>query len=164
LKNCSIYLLAAIILATAIAIWVWHAGRPLICQIATPRNGPTLEQAESLSCLVSSRVDVSDVREVRLEGLTGGMKIVLLVRGDYLMGVDLSQAHFELLDNSARTAVLDLPQPRATSPRVDHERTKVFSLQQTGLWQLAPAGGGTYGYAVDESYKKAQQSVGHSRR
>jgi hypothetical protein len=119
-------------------------------------TGPTIDQIRSLACLVTTRIDVADVQETRLSGRTGGVRAALLIKGDYLLGVDLSQAKFQSVDDAARTAVLLLPQPRVTSPRLDHERTKVFSLTQSGLWQVTPGGGQTSGQVIDRGYRDAQ--------
>jgi hypothetical protein len=125
----------------------------------TSHTGPTIEQVQALSCLVTTRVDVADVVETHLEGYTGGMKAVLLIKGDFLLGVDLSQAKFESVNNGARTAELVLPQPRVTSPRLDHDKSKVFAVSQSGLWQIAPGGGQISGEVVDQGYRDAQRFV-----
>jgi len=122
-------------------------------------TGPTIEQIQSLSCLVTTRVDVADVVETHLDGYTGGVKAAILVKGDFLLGVDLSRGKFESVSSSNRTAVLVLPQPQVTSPRLDHERTKVFAVSQSGLWQIAPGGGQTSGEVVDRGYRDAQRIV-----
>jgi hypothetical protein len=108
------------------------AGFALGHRLAKPRPGeapaaspPTVEQVRRLSSLVTTRVEIADVQETAVEGYTGGIR-VMLVRGDFLMGVDLSQARFESVDTVARTATLLLPAPRAASPRVDHARTRLF--------------------------------------
>jgi hypothetical protein len=123
------------------------------------RTGPTIEQVQALSCLVTTRVDVADVQETHLDGYTGGAQVAMLIKGDFLLGVDLSQARFESVNNAARTVVLVLPQPQITSPRLDHERTKVFRVNQSGLWQIAPGGGQTSGDVIDRGYRDAQRFV-----
>jgi hypothetical protein len=125
----------------------------------TQHTGVTIEQIQALSTLVTTRVDVADVIEAQLAGYTGGMKAVITVKGTLLLGVDLSVAKFEYVDTSARTAVLVLPQPKVTSPRLDHEHTKVFLVSQSGLWQIAPGGGQASGQVVDRGYRDAQRFV-----
>jgi hypothetical protein len=149
--------------ASIAAGWIlgtWKQGRQFSGETATTSHtGPTIEQVQALSCLVTTRVDVADVVETHLDGYTGGVKAALLVKGDFLLGVDLSQVRFESADNAACTAVLLLPQPRVASPRLDHERTKVFAVSQSGLWQIAPGGGQTSGEVVDQGYRDAQRFV-----
>lgn len=128
-------------------------------EAATYHVGPTIEQVEALSCLVTTRIEIADVQETRLDGYTGGARVAMLIKGDFLLGVDLSRARFESMDHAARTMVLVLPQPQVTSPRLDHERTKVFRVSQTGLWQIAPGGGQTSGDVIDRGYRDAQRFV-----
>jgi hypothetical protein len=153
--------LVLIVLALAIG-WIvatvgsaWRAGGNLV----TYHTGPTIEQVRALSCLVTTRVDVADVVDTQLNGRTGGMKAVMIVKGDFLLGVDLSVAKFESVDTAAHTAVLVLPQPKVTSPRLDHERTKVFMVCQSGLWQIAPGGGQASGEVIDRGYRDSQRFV-----
>jgi hypothetical protein len=132
----------------------WHFGHE-----ASVHSGPTIEQVQALSCLVTTRVSVADVLETHLDGYTGGVKAAMLVKGDFLLGVDLSRARFESVDDKARTAVIVLPQPQVTSPRLDHEHTKVFAVLQSGLWQMTPGGGQTSGEVIDRGYRDAQRFV-----
>ena len=144
------------------------AGFALGHRLAVPQPGetpavspPTVEQVRQLASLVTTRVEVADVQETVVEGYTGGMRVALLVRGDFLMGVDLSQAKFESVDASARTATLVLPAPRAASPRVDHARTRLFEVRDEGLWVVVPGDGGR-SRVVDRAYGRAQRAVGEA--
>ena len=122
-------------------------------------GGVSIEQVQALSSLVTARVDVADVTETSIEGRTGGMHAALLVKGDFLLGTDLSQARFESVDGAARTAVLVLPQPRVTSARLDHDRTRVFAITASGLWQLTPDDGRASAAVVNRAYQDAQRQV-----
>jgi Protein of unknown function (DUF4230) len=133
----------------------WQAGG----DIHTSHTTMTIQQVQALSSLVTTRVDVTDVLETQIAGRTGGMKVAIIVKGDFLVGVDLSRAGFESVDTSARTAVVVLPQPQTSSPRLDHERTKVFEVCESGLWQIAPGSGELSGILIDESYRQAQRRV-----
>src|SRR5687767_6832787 len=92
---------------------------------AAASSVPTIEQVRDLSELVTTCVDVADVQLTDLRGWTGGVRVAMLVRGQYWLSTDLSQARFESIDPTTKTAVLVLPPPRATSPRLDHDRTKL---------------------------------------
>jgi hypothetical protein len=93
---------------------------------------------QSLSSLVTSRVEVSDVVVTKLSGYTGGIEAAVLLRGDFELGVDLSAAKFESMDHSSRTAVLVLPQPQASQARVDHRRSRIVAVREQGLWRMVP--------------------------
>jgi hypothetical protein len=125
--------------------------------LSSDHTGVTIEQVQELSSLVTTRVDVADAVESRLEGMTGGMKAAMLIKGDFLLEIDLSRGKFSMVDNIARTAVLQLPQPQASSPRLDHERTKVFAVSESGLWQITPGAGQTSAEVIDHGYLEAQR-------
>jgi hypothetical protein len=71
---------------------------------------------QSLSSLVTSRVEVSDVVITKLSGYTGGIEAAVLLRGDFELGVDLSGAKFESMDRAEQSFVR--PQPQASQPRL----------------------------------------------
>jgi hypothetical protein len=120
--------------------------------------GPTLEQVRRLSTLVTTRVDVADVQETSIEGHTGGVWVAVLVRGDFLLGVDLSKARFESKDLGKKQAVLVLPPPQVTSPRLDHDRTRLFGLSPHGLWHVVPGDAGRT-HVVAHGLRHAQEVV-----
>lgn len=131
---------------------------------AEPRaNGPTIEQVRELSALVTTSVDVADVRLTDLRGWTGGIKVALLVRGQYLIAIDLAQARFEAVDDERRTAVLMLPPPAATSPRLDHNRSRLFAVSPYGLWALVPSDAAQV-TAVNRAMQEAQSSLATAAR
>src|SRR5687767_10978609 len=104
----------------------------------TTHLGPTIEQVRQLSALVTTRVDVADVQVTEIAGRTGGIKAALVIKGDLLLTTDLGRARFESVDAGTRTAVLVLSEPEVTSPRLDHDKTRVFVAAEYGLWALVP--------------------------
>ncbi len=125
-------------------------------------TGPTIQQVQSLSTLVTIRVDVADVQETHLNGRTGGVRAAVLVKGDFLLGTDLGRAVFKVMDRSERRAVLVLPQPRVTSPRLDLDRTRIFSLAESGLWLITPMDERTAAAVIQRAYRDAQKLVAHA--
>ena len=150
---------AGLCLAAGWAAGTWRGGWREGGDGSSYHTGPTIERVQALSSLVTARVDVADVVESRLDGRLGGAKAALLVKGDFLLGVDLSLARFEAVDAAARTAVLVLPQPKVTSPRLDHSRSRVFAVTESGLWQVAPGGGDASAAVVNKAYRDAQRFV-----
>ncbi len=112
--------------------------RPAPAPTNSTQAGPTIEQVQALASLVTSRVEVSDVVVTRLSGYTGGVEAAVLLRGDFELGVDLSAARFASLDTAHHSAVLVLPQPRASQPRVDHRRSRIVAVREEGLWKIVP--------------------------
>jgi len=140
----------------------WLLGRPTSAtsrgSTSSTHTGPTIEQVRELSELVTIRVDVADVQETSVSGQLGGLRVALIVKGDFLLGVDLSHARFDAVDEGTKTAVIVLPAPRATSPRVDHDRTRVVRVSDEGLWTVVPGDAGR-GRVIDRAYAEAQQTV-----
>jgi hypothetical protein len=125
----------------------------------TTDAGPTVEKIVALSSLTTLKVDVADAVVSELPGRTGTVRAVLVVRGDVTLGVDLSAAVFEQVDRDARRAVLRLPQPRLQSVRLDHERTKLLGVWETGLWTIVPGGGDADTTAINRALRDAQRIV-----
>src|SRR4051794_2296228 len=61
---------------------------------------PTIEQVRELSSLVTLSVDVADVQLTDLHGWTGGVRVAMLVKGQYLLGTDLGQSRFASVDRA----------------------------------------------------------------
>lgn len=120
--------------------------------------GPTIEQVRRLASLVVTKVDVADVSTTEIAGFTGGVRAALVVRGDLAIAVDLAKARFESQDPEKRSAVLVLPSPEVTRPRLDQDKTWVFELTRSGLWSVVP-GDVTQSAAVNHAYRHAQQIV-----
>jgi hypothetical protein len=139
----------------------WLSSKPRIASTTAPaisHAAPTVEQIQSLALLTTVRVDVADVRLTTLDGYTGGIRVAAVIKGDFYLSTDLSQARLESVDVHRRTATLFLSQPRVISARLDHERTKLFAMNAYGLWQITP-GEGPYAEAVNQTYAEAQASV-----
>jgi hypothetical protein len=126
-------------------------------------TGPSIERMSELSQLLTLQIDVADVLVSRIDGMTGGVQLAMLVKGDVALGIDLSQARFDKIDNAHCTAVLILPPPQASCARVDHDRSRLFELTSDGLWAITP---GTRDYiaVVDKAMAAAQDLVASAAR
>jgi hypothetical protein len=131
---------------------------PAPATIRHQHAGPTLENIRELSELVTLTVDVSDVQQTRIGGRVGGITALLAVKGDAQVSVDLSAARFERIDRRARTAVLVLPDPVATRPRLDHDHSRLFAIREDGLWAITP-GDRMYSLVTDRAWAEAQHTV-----
>jgi Protein of unknown function (DUF4230) len=125
--------------------------------------GPSIERMSELSQLLTLRLDVADVLVSRIDGMTGGVQLAMLVKGDVALGIDLSLARFDQVDNAHCTALLILPPPQASCARVDHDRSRLFALKADGLWAITP---GTRDYlaVVDKAMAEAQNLVASAAR
>lgn len=90
---------------------------------------PTLEKIQTLSSLVTNKIFVSDIIDADNKDYEGKW----VINGDALLTTDLSMAKLDLVNEETKTAVITLPLPQVTSPRVDHERTKKISIKGKGF-------------------------------
>jgi hypothetical protein len=90
-------------------------------------QGPTVERLQRLAHLVTMRVYVADVLTAEGEGYRGAW----LIKGDALIGVDLSRARITTKDLKTRQATVQLLPPAVLLSRVDHDRTKTWEVQRT---------------------------------
>ncbi len=114
-------------------------------------QGPTIERLERLSELVASKVTICDV----LIGVSDDSKGAFLIRGDALIGLELSKAVITAKDDARRQATIQLPQPRVILARVDHERSKVYEFRSTSWmpWHTQS------GRLLEEAMLQAQRMV-----
>jgi len=156
-----IFLPMAVVMALIVG-WLIGArsmNRGPMGQVASEQSGLMIGQIQALAELVTERVNVSDVIETHLTGRTGSIRAVVVVKGNVLISTDLTRAHFESVDPSAHRAVLVLPEPRVCQATVDHERTRVFAIYESGLWEITPGDNATSAAVVDLAYRDAQRFV-----
>lgn len=94
---------------------------------------PTVRSLERLAQIVSLKVNLADTLSVDAREGMDSVRAAWIVKGDALIGVDVSAARIEGLDAEGLRAEIVLPGPAVISPRVDHGRTRTFMLR-SGLW------------------------------
>jgi hypothetical protein len=97
-------------------------------------SGPRIDEVREIARLAVLRVQVADV----IEGDTAGARAAVLVKGDADMAVDLERIEIADRDEQSRTATLLIPTPVPERPRVDHDRTRIYELEKTGLALINP--------------------------
>ena len=115
-------------------------------------TGPTVTQLERIGELTTTRVHVTDVLFAEGEGYRGSW----LIKGDALLSCDMSQAKIVKVDAEKRTATIHLPVLRVLSARVDHDKTKTWSVEKTS-W--LPWSRGDQGIIRDTAMFHAQNLV-----
>ncbi len=121
------------VIAGAAFFWARYAGGT-----STPTTvrslGPTVQYLEGMGQLATVRVHVTDVIVAEGEGYRGSW----LVKGDALLASDMSRAVIVERDEKAQRATIRLPIPKPLSARVDHEKTKEWSVEKTTWipWRL----------------------------
>lgn len=157
-KRVALLIVGLLLLAAGLVLG-WASSTPRLTPFGTYHAGLTIERLAELSELLVVKVEVSDVLVSSIEGRTGGVQVVLMVKGDVSLGVDLSKARFERMDNVNRVAVLVLPPPSPSRPRLDHSRTRTVLIRKEGLWLLSP-GTRTYAVVVDRAMAEAEKLIG----
>ena len=114
--------------------------------------GPTVSHLERIGELASARIHVTDILMADGEGFRGAW----LIKGDALLACDVSHAKILNINTSARTATLRLPPLRVTSARVDHTKTKTWSVEKKS-W--LPWTGGNQSVFRDAAMHHAQQLI-----
>ena len=156
LKN-AVKLILIVLLMILVAVlsfaYAIHSGKTPASQPPLIRStGPTVTQLERIGELTTTRVHVTDVLFAEGEGYRGSW----LIKGDALLSCDMSQAKIMKVDAEKRTATIHLPPLRVISARVDHDKTKTWSVEKTS-W--LPWSGGDQGIVRDTAMFHAQNLV-----
>ncbi len=114
--------------------------------------GPTVSHLERIGELASARIHVTDILMADGEGFRGAW----LIKGDAMLACDVSRAKILNLNPTSRTATLRLPPLRVTSARVDHTKTKTWSVEKKS-W--LPWTGGNQSVFRDAAMHHAQQLI-----
>lgn len=158
-------------LAVLMAAVAGLAAGLLLPLVRTARAGPvpsspTIEQVRRLASLVTLHVVVSDVQVRTIHGYTGGVSLVLIVHGGVEVTSDLAAASLQQVDPLHKQAVLVLPPPEAVRPRLDHEHTRIYRIERTGLWRILPGQAGEAelaNRALQQAQQVVEQAGGHPR-
>ncbi|HSH96091.1 MAG TPA: DUF4230 domain-containing protein [Roseimicrobium sp.] len=150
--------LPLLLIAIAFLLGRMSAGRAPTVPAGTFHAGMSIDRFVELSELLVVKVAVTDVVVTTLQGRAGGVQVVLLVKGDVSMGVDVTSAHFGEIDQIKRTAVLTMPPPTSSRPRLDHTKTRIVLLRKEGLWRLS-VGSDPYAAATNRAMADAQGLV-----
>jgi hypothetical protein len=125
-------LLSVLGLVLIVALIVAMPGRPTSSVTSTtPRI--TLEEIREVADLVTLTVPLHQIIEATLDGFTGGLTGLLVVRGEGLISTDLLGAEIEI-NERARTVTVALPPPRVLTCRLDHRETAIVHLARYGAW------------------------------
>lgn len=117
-------------------------------------TGPTITSLESLGQLVSTKVQVADVLEATSRDYHGSW----LIKGDALIAIDMTRAKIVESNDRTHTASVAIPLPKVLSARVDHSRTKTWSVERTTWISLR----GNADSMRDDAMKHAQELVEHA--
>lgn len=112
-----------------------------------------LVSVEEMGALVSLKVNYANVIELNnqvtqdipgtpWELRFGGSRVLLIARGECLIGTDLKMAKYERLDIAAKRATLVVPSPKVISARLNHDPktggSSIYEASTKGLVALLP--------------------------
>jgi len=140
----------------------------------SPEPQPALLSLEAMGHLASVKVNYAGVIEftekitqgipwTQWELQLGGTRVLLVARGDCLIGTDLRLAKYQNTSEANRTSELVLPAPKPISARVNHEAREkggsyFYSINGFGLEPLIP-GTENRSKAISSALAKAQQDI-----
>lgn len=113
--------------------------------------GPTVKQLESMGHLTVLKLTLADV----LRGKAYGFEGAWLVKGDALYTIDMRDCELVSKNDEQKSAVVRLPLPVPTSPRVDHSKTFTYSVKGVNWIPFT----GDESKLRDESMKEAQSLI-----
>lgn len=148
--GCLVLLLIAI--SVAYGIWLGRSRSVGRGPTSVHSTAPTVIQLERLGELTTMRVHVTDVLWAEGEGYRGSW----LVSGDALLSCDVSRAVITNVDQTVCTATIRLPPLRVVSARIDHDKTKTWSVEKT-TW--LPWRWGDQGVMRDAAMSHAQKLI-----
>jgi hypothetical protein len=122
------FLLLLSLSAAASAIFLlprFHSQDPP-APVVVHSQGPTVEKLERLSQLVALRIEVADILVAQGNGCRG----VWLLKGDSHLSVDMGQAKIADKHDDTKQATIILPEPQILAPRIDHSRTRTWSVER----------------------------------
>jgi Protein of unknown function (DUF4230) len=127
---------------------------------------PSLSTLENMGHLVGVKVNVADIVDHVEERLWifGGVRVVLFVKGDCSLAVDLRSAKYEDIDSKNKTLTVVLPRPAILQARVIHgpQGTRVYKVSNIGLEIFIP--GSRHEKAMEAAMAIAQEKVADAAR
>ena len=139
-----------ILVASLSALTAWKM-KPEMEQAPTPHP---LVSVQEMGTLVSLKVNYANVIEftesvtqgipwTQWELTLGGTRVLLVARGECLIGTDLTQAQYEQSTAATKTATLVAPNPKVISARLNHDRktggSYFYAVSRSGIDALVPS-------------------------
>lgn len=132
-----------------------------------------LISVQEMGALVSLKVNYANVIEfneratrdipwTQWELRLGGTRVLLVARGECLIGTDLKLARYEQIAPASKTSTLVLPQPTVMSARLNHDANNggsyFYAVSSTGIDALVPDSDGQT-KAINSALEKGQRDV-----
>jgi hypothetical protein len=163
----STFITVLVAILAAVAAWQLKPEK----ELAPP--APPLVTVQEMGTLATLKLGYANVIEFN-ERLTqdipwtqwefrfGGTRVLLVARGECLIGTDLQLAKYEQLSATNKTATLMLPSPKVLSARLNHDPNTggsyFYAINNDGIAALLP---GTEGQtkAMNRALQKGQSDI-----
>jgi len=109
-----------------------------------------VEKLQAMGHLTVLKAFMADVGSKDSSSWGSTSKVLVKLKGDAMIAVDMRKAEILSQNSVTKTMVLLLPKPEVLSPRVDHNSAQIYD-QKSGWWA-----GKTAANLLDEAYRDAQ--------
>lgn len=152
----------AVFVVIVLLFCVWQIGvNPFIWASVSDPPLPPIVQVQMMSDLATTRVQISDF----IEGENNHYQARWDLRGEAVLGVDLSKAKYASINEKSRTAAIILPAPHLISSKVDHERSKELFLKSKTIIPVGIEGARSLREEVwkhaDKKFQRLAQNEGY---
>jgi hypothetical protein len=161
--------IVTVLLASLAAVVTWK----LKPDAPPPPPPPPVVAVQQMGVLTTLRVSYANVLEfneratqgipwTQWELRLGGTRVLLVARGECLLGTDLKQAKYEQVLQAERTATLSLPNPKILSARLIHEAkaggSYFYAITNSGIASFLP-GTESQTKAINQALRKGESDV-----
>jgi hypothetical protein len=131
------YLLGAVagVLAAAVIAWMLFFRSGIRIDLSRPAVVQRIQNLQRLETVVYSleKIVTGTQDNAYLPRILGGDRILLIVHGEVVAGVDLAKLDDAKMNIAGKRIEIELPPAEVFSTRIDNERTKVYS-RETGIF------------------------------
>ena len=131
------YLLGAVagVVVAVVVVWLLFFQTGLRIDLSRPAVVQRIQRLQRLETVVYSmeKIVTGTQDNAYLPKFLGGDRILLIVHGEVVAGIDLGKLDETQIDINGRNIEIELPPAEVFSTRIDNERTKVYS-RETGLF------------------------------
>ena len=131
------YLLGAVagVLAAMVVAWLLFFQSGLHIDLSRPAVVQRIQRLQRLETVVFSmeKIVTGTQDNAYLPRILGGDRILLIVHGEVIAGIDLAKLDDSKISIKGRGIEIEMPPAEVFSTRLDNERTRVYS-RETGLF------------------------------
>jgi hypothetical protein len=126
---------AGLAVVLAVGAWLWLSRSGLSIDLSRPAVVQSIQRLQRLETVVYTMEKIVSGEQVNyyLPRLLAGERILLIVHGEVIAGIDLSKLDDSRIRITGRSIEIAMPPAEVFSTRIDNQRTRVYS-RETGLF------------------------------